>query len=112
MEYTPSATPATEAEWFDDVKDSYAYLVLDINNIMDNDFIRNAYRQGLHGANSAEYAIIDSLVNAMGYAYVVVEEKQAAKMVLVFDDKDTNSLEQVVDIVMPHLIKQMSRNLF
>lgn len=112
MDYTPSATPATEAEWFDNVNDSYAYLVLDINNIMNNDFIRNAYQRELHHSNSDEAALIDNLVGAMGYAYLVVDEKQSAKMVLVFDDKDTNSLEQVVDIVMPHLIKQMSRNLF
>jgi hypothetical protein len=39
-----------------------------------------------------------------------IDTPQSAQLVIVLDDKDTNSLEQIVNIVMPHVVREVAKD--
>jgi hypothetical protein len=102
--------PATEAKWYEDVKDGYGYLVLNVDAMMRNPLISQYYNYATYSMSDMEAEIVDDIVDAVSYAYMNIDTPQSAQLVIVLDDKDTNSLEQIVNIVMPHVVREVAKD--
>ena len=99
MDYEKCASSAKKAPWLNEVEDSYGYLVLNIDSMMQNNAIASLYRNAMNNLNYQEAALVDNLMDAISYAYVSAETPTSARMAIVFDDQQTNSLAQIVNIV-------------
>ena len=99
MDYEKCASSAKKAPWLNDVEDSYGYLVLNIDSMMQNNAIASLYRNAMHNLDYQEAALVDNLIDAISYAYVSAETPTSVRMAIVFDDQQTNSLAQIVNIV-------------
>lgn len=109
MDFEKRAASAATASWVKDVKDSYSYFVVNIDSLMRNNAIASMYRQELQYIDTQSATIIDDLVDAVSYAYIAVDQT-SAKMVIVLDDRQTNSLEQIVNTVTPLFVAGATNN--
>ena len=103
-----SSHPATEAEWYNDVKNSRYFLVVDANNLLDNRFLKslNEIIAGNIDINYRDMYL--SLTEKMSYIYTASSEPMQNTTVVVFDDKQTNALEQLCEVVIPLIVKDIN----
>lgn len=110
MDYTESVASAKTAPWVNDVEKSYGYLVLNVDDAMQNNAIAALYRDQLSSLNTQSAVIVDNLVDAVSYTYITIDSPKSAKMVIVFDDRQTNSLKQIVKHIVPLAITEVANN--
>ena len=110
MDYTESVASAKTAPWVNDVEKSYGYLVLNVDDAMQNNAIAALYRDQLNSLNTQSAVIVDNLVDAVSYTYITIDSPKSAKMVIVFDDRQTNSLKQIVKHIVPLAITEVANN--
>lgn len=110
--FKTQSNPVSKSAWVKDVADSYAYLVVDMDNLMDNSYISSLYRAELRNMDDVSASYLDDFVESCDYVYVTVDTPTSAQMVLVFDDKHTNSLEHIVRHVMPIVIREATSQMF
>lgn len=110
--FKTQSNPTSKSAWVKDVADSYAYLVVDMDNLMDNSYVSSLYRAELRKMDQVGASYLDDFVESCDYAYVTVDSPTSAQMVLVFDDKHTNSLEHIVRHVMPIVIREATSQMF
>lgn len=110
MDFEKCAASAATAAWAQDVKNCYSYLVVNIDSLMHNNAIASMYRQELQYMDSQSATIIDNMIDAVSYAYIGADDPTSAKMVIVFDDRQTNSLEQIVNTVTPLFVAGVANN--
>lgn len=110
MDFEKCASSAATASWVKDVKNSYGYFVVNIDSLMRNNAIASIYRQQLLYMDSQSATLIDNMVDAVSYAYIAADNTTSAKIVIVFDDRQTNSLEQIVNIVTPIIVEGVANN--
>ena len=104
--------PATEAEWYNDVKNSRYFLVVDANNLLDNRFLKSL-NETIAGNIDINYRdMYLSLTEKMSYIYTASSEPMQNTTVVVFDDKQTNALEQLCAVVMPLIVKDINTVIF
>lgn len=77
---------------------------------MHNNAIASMYRQELQYMDDQSATIIDNMIDAVSYAYIGADDPTSAKMVVVFDDRQTNSLEQIVNTVTPLFVAGVANN--
>ena len=109
--FTVQANSATTRAWVADVDNSYGYFVIDIDNILSNNYINKLYHHELNNMDSKTAGHIDSFAKAFSYVYLNIDTPTSAELVLVFDDKETNSLEQIVRMVVPIVIGEVTSNM-
>lgn len=109
--FTVQANSATTRAWVADVDNSYGYFVIDIDNILSNNYINKLYHHELNNMDSKTAGHIDSFAKAFSYVYLNIDTPTSAELVLVFDDKETNSLEQIVRMVVPIVIGEVTNNM-
>ena len=102
--FEPQNVSAEETAWAHDVKDSYGYLVVDINNLMKNSYISAAFRDAMYYMDSFSAELANNFVKSCSHAYLTIDTPTSAQLVLVFDDQETNSLEQLVRMFVPAII--------
>jgi hypothetical protein len=110
MDYEKSDTPASMARWAVDVEDSYAYMLFDVDNIMDNSYASTLYRNAMRGVDKQYASYVDGLIKSCSHIYVNVNTPNSIKFALVFDDRQTNALEQVVRAVAPIAVGETIQN--
>ena len=107
-----SSHPATEAEWYNDVKNSRYFLVVDANNLLDNRFLKSL-NETIAGNIDINYRdMYLSLTEKMSYIYTASSEPMQNTTVVVFDDKHTNALEQLCAVVIPLIVKDINTVIF
>ncbi|MBQ5737299.1 MAG: DUF4836 family protein [Alistipes sp.] len=104
--------PATEAEWYNDVKNSRYYLVVNIDNLLSNRFLRSMNEIAANNIDINYRDAYLSLTEKMSYMYTVGHEPMQNTTVVVFDDKQTNSLEQLSEVIIPMVIKDINTAIF
>lgn len=103
---------AVERPWAEEVKNSHSYVVFDVDNIMNCEFMKS-FNEYAKDEIDYEYRDLYSKATEMfSYVYVVNNDITTSEVGVVFDDKRTNSLEQLVDLLLPLLTKEMSNELF
>lgn len=93
-----------QARWIGDVKDSAAYLVLDIDNFMRNSFFNELLTYAFEEEfGDQEYEILYDILKKSDYASATVNEQGThAQITWVMKDKHTNALQQVITPILTH----------
>lgn len=99
-----SPNPATSAVWYGDVKGSVGYSVLNINSLLYCSYIDAAYNEWLSGLSSADAELARGAISSLDYLYHRLDKRCANELVLVFKDRETNALKQIVDQLVPYVM--------
>ena len=111
-DFKQQSSPATKSAWYTDMKNSYGYLVLDIDNLMDNSLVASSYRSFMRQMDKSFAETTTSFIDSCSYAYINATTPNSAQMVLVFDDRNTNALEQITRQVVPAAIRTATNDMF
>ena len=109
--YTTKAKSATDTDWFKDVKDAMSFIVLDIEKFLECSLIDAGYQDIINNMDSQEIGLFNTCIKACDYAYISAKDMTTSEIVLVLDDKKTNSLKQVTDLFMPMLMQEVMLNM-
>ena len=95
---------AEDARWSDIVKDSYgSCLLMDVEQMMRTKFINDLFTLTLEGMDEPADTITEQIVALSDYFYARATDSTSGEVVWVFDNKESNSLHQISDIVMPYI---------
>lgn len=114
---TRSNSAASKA-WVKDVENSHGYIVVDVDNVLKNDFIVSTFREEFekddyyyddyYYEESKEDKIFNELaykaIDKISYIYLSITSPTSVELVVVMDDKQTNALKQYVDLVKPYML--------
>ena len=112
MDYKKSSTPATESKWYKDVVDSYAYMLINVDSIFENSLVATMWRQAIDNMDKTEAKYIDNLIKACSYIYLTANTPNSAQFVIVFDDCQSNSLEQIFKPLASIAMREVMRSVF
>ena len=107
MEYAESKEPATEARWADDVNDSYGYMLIDLDNVVANDFLYYNCCQAL----DMDSVHFNNFAKSLSHVYISATSPNSVEFVIAFDDEDTNSLENIVREVSSIAVSEMTQQM-
>lgn len=93
---TMATNPATACNWYRDIENSYAYIIIDVENLMQNELVSMTYSMMLAGQGS-EAQLIDNFVQISDYVYVKLDEPNRLELSYVLKDKETNALQQIIE---------------
>lgn len=97
---------ATESSWVADIDGSYGYLLMDVDNMMDNSLVSSTYNRQLRNMDKDDATLVNNIVEMCDYAYMSLNAPNSLQFVIVLDDKNTNALEQIVKQVMPYVTQR------
>lgn len=106
MNTEPKTPSATESIWAKDVEDSMCYMVVNFNALMDSKFMKSINKIVLNNILDEYQSIYTNSTDAISYIYTSAKSLNSAEFVIVFDDNNTNSLEQINAIVLPTLVRE------
>lgn len=109
--YVVRTESADTAEWFNDVEESYGYLVVDVENLMNCSYIAAANQALISDMNSESADVYNKFVDICDYVYMSQSAPTTGELVIVLDDKQTNALQQIADIVMPIIMRELFANM-
>lgn len=103
---------ALEAEWSKDVEGAIGYMVVNVDTLMSGGFIKSA-NDYISSQILKEYrSLYNDATEAVSYICLSADSLESAEMVVVFDNKSVNALEQINSIVLPVLIREGIKSLF
>jgi hypothetical protein len=103
---------ALEAEWSTDVEGAIGYMVVNVDALMSGGFIKSA-NDYISSQILKEYrSLYNDATEVVSYIYLSADSLESAEMVVVFDNKSVNALEQINSIVLPVLIREGIKSLF
>lgn len=103
---------ALEAEWAKDVEDAIGYMVVNVDALMSGRFMKSA-NDYISSQILKEYrGLYNDATEAVSYIYLSADSLESAEMVVVFDNKSVNALEQINSIVLPVLIREGVKSLY
>ena len=108
MPFATKERTAAERPWAEEMDNSLSYMVVDIDNMMRNSFIK-MLSDDLKG--DMDYDVRDiyqRAVDMVSYSYFVVNDITTVEFGIVFDDKRTNALEQITNIFLPLAIEEVT----
>lgn len=97
---------ATESSWVADIDGSYGYLLMDVDNMMDNSLVSSTYNRQLRNMDKDDATLVNNIIEMCDYAYMSLNATNSLQFVIVLDDKNTNALEQIVKQVMPYVTQR------
>lgn len=112
-DFKPQANSAASKAWVKDVKDGHGYIVMDVDNIMKNEFIITEFSKEFeeddyYYENDKEDEIFNDLaykaIDKISCIYFNLTSPTSVELVVVMDDKQTNALKQYVDLVKPYML--------
>lgn len=106
---TPSAL---DAEWAKDVEGAVGYMVVNVDALMASKFMKST-NEYITSQIMEEYReLYNNATEVVSYVYVSVDSLESAEVVVVFDDKSVNALEQINTLVLPILVKESINSLY
>ena len=107
MEYKERLESAANARWADDVKDSYGYILIDLDNVVANDFVYYNCCKAFD-MNTANFK---NIVKSLSHIYFSATSANSVEFVIAFDDENTNSLENIVRQVSSIAVSEMTQQM-
>lgn len=107
MEYKERLESAANARWADDVKDSYGYILIDLDNVVANDFVYYNCCKAFD-MNTASFK---NIVKSLSHVYFSATSANSVEFVIAFDDENTNSLENIVRQVSSIAVSEMTQQM-
>lgn len=107
MEYEESNEPASDARWAADINDSYGYVLIDLDNVVANDFVYyNCCK-----AMDMDSVHFNSFAKSLSHIYYSATSVNSVEFVIAFDDENTNSLENIVRQVSSIAVSEMTQQM-
>ena len=78
---------------------------------MSYSYIKAANKEIMEDMDFIERDIYNKYIDLCDYAYISQMSLDEAEVVIVLDDKQTNALKQIVDVIMPTLSSLMMQNM-
>lgn len=108
---------ALNAKWAKDIEGSVSYVVLNIDALMTTEFMKviDTYVFDQYLAilgDGSDYLTFREVIDIFSYVYVNAKDYNSSEIVVVFDDKKTNALEQINNLVMPAIIEEALGSLY
>lgn len=100
---------ALNAKWAKDIEGSVSYVVLNIDALMTTEFMK---MMDTYLEDDSDYMVFREVIDMFSYAYVDAKDYNSSEIVVVFDDKKTNALEQINNLVMPAIIEEALGSLY
>lgn len=100
---------ALNAKWAKDIEGSVSYVVLNIDALMATEFMK---MMDIYLEDDSDYMVFREVIDMFSYAYVDAKDYNSSEIVVVFDDKKTNALEQINNLVMPAIIEEALGSLY
>ena len=105
---TPSAL---DTEWAKDVEGALGYVVVNVDALMDSKFMQSTNTYIKKQLLEEYRELYNSATEMISYVYASVDSLDSAEVVVVFDNKDVNALEQINALVLPQLMKECVKSL-
>ena len=105
---TPSAL---DTEWAKDVEGALSYVVVNVDALMDSKFMQSTNTYIKKQLLEEYRELYNSATEMVSYVYASVDSLDSAEVVVVFDNKDVNALEQINALVLPQLMKECVKSL-
>lgn len=93
---TVAANPATNCDWYQDVAGSYSYIVVDVENLMQNELVSMTYSMMLANQNS-DMELINNFVELSDYVYLKLAEPNRTELTVVLKNREVNALQQIIE---------------
>ena len=106
MTPTSKSPSALDCEWAKEVDGSCAYFVANIDAMMSGGFMSSVNKLVTQNIMEEYRSIYTEAMEAVSYVYASVDNLNSAEVVIVFDDKSINALEQINAIVLPVLVNE------
>lgn len=106
---TPSAL---DAEWAKDVENAIGYVVLNVDALMSSSFMKSTNKYVTTQIDEEFSELYSNATEVVSYIYASADSLESAEVVVVFDDKNVNALEQINTLVLPTLVKESLKSLF
>lgn len=106
MTPTSNSPSALDCEWAKEVDGSCAYFVANIDAMMSGGFMGSVNKLVTQNIMEEYRSIYTEAMEAVSYVYASVDNLNSAEVVIVFDDKSINALEQINAIVLPVLVNE------
>lgn len=106
MTPTSKSPSALDCEWAKEVDGSCAYFVANIDAMMSGGFMGSVNKLVTQNIMEEYRSIYTEAMEAVSYVYASVDNLNSAEVVIVFDDKSINALEQINAIVLPVLVNE------
>ena len=78
---------------------------------MNCSYIAAANQALVSDMNSESADVYNKFVDICDYVYMSQSAPTAGELVIVLDDKQTNALQQIADIVMPIIVRELFANM-
>lgn len=112
MQLQERSNSAENAIWYDDVKGSLAYFVINIDALMKSSLIKAFNDEIIDEIGDDLENTYNRFTEMFSYVYMTCDSFDHSEFVIVFDDKDTNALEQVTNIVLPVVMSEVMSELY
>ena len=112
MPFATKERTAAERPWAEKIDNSLSYMILDIDNIMKNDFIKLLSDELKDEMDYDVRDIYQRAVDMVSYSYFVVNDITTVEFGIVFDDKRTNALEQITNLLLPLAVEEITNEMF
>ena len=101
--------PASKARWIKDIDGSVAYMVIDVDNVMESSFVESVSKVLVENMEYPQ--IYTQLTQKLSYAYLTLCKDGSSDLVFVMDDASTNSLEQLNDVLLPVVVSEFIKSI-
>ncbi|MBQ5594860.1 MAG: DUF4836 family protein [Alistipes sp.] len=106
MSPNPKTPSALDCEWTKDIEGSYGYIVANIDAMMNGDLLSSANKIIVRNIIDEYRSIYTDSMEAISYIYASAKGLDSAEVVVVFDNRSINALEQINSIVLPVLVSE------
>lgn len=109
--YDKKSPSALDAAWYSDVKDSFAYIVTDIDSLMECSYMVAINKEVMRILDYEYRNFYTTFVDMCDYLYISQTGTYSMEAALVFEDKESNALKQIADKVMPAVTMALIANM-
>ena len=106
---TPSAL---DTEWANDIDGAMGYVAVNVDALMASKFMKSTNKYITSQIMEEYRELYHNATEAVSYIYASVDSLESAEVVVVFDDKSVNALEQINALVLPILVKEGLKSLY
>lgn len=106
MSPNPKTPSALDCEWTKDIEGSYGYIVANVDAMMNGDLLSSANKIIVRNIIDEYRSIYTASMEAISYIYASAKGLDSAEVVVVFDNRSINALEQINSIVLPVLVSE------
>ena len=107
------ATPsALDTEWAKDIEGTMGYVAVNVDALMASKFMKSTNKYISTQIMEEYRELYHNATELVSYVYASVDSLESAEVVVVFDDKSVNALEQINALILPALVNEGLKSLF